>query len=236
MRALKLLILLFFIWCLNPIFLKAKTSYYTIKDLSELFLKEAKKELSWVRGKIYLEDFRMEPEELQVPRSCRVVLKFIAPPRIGSNVALARFYCMGKSVTTARLWGYVEAKVKVVVVKREVPNRAILRAEDLGFEERKLSKLPRGVIFELSEAVGRETKMSLRPGRPLLKSQIKVPPLIRRRQVVTIIARGKHLIVKAKGIALQDGNLNQRIKVKNISSKKIIWGKVISPEEVEVMF
>ena len=209
---------------------------YTEKVLKRIFLNEVKKRLPWVNGKIYLEDFRIEPEDLKIPCRARMKLKFLGSPRIGSNVALAIFSLNGKRLGVARIWGYVDAKVKVVVAARPIPNKAILTKADLKLEEKRLSRLPQGVILNIKEALGKEVRMSLKPGRVLLKSQITEPPLIRRGQVVVIVARGKNIVVKAKGIALQDGSLNQRIKVKNLSSKKIVWGKVVSPDEVEVMF
>jgi flagella basal body P-ring formation protein FlgA len=225
--------LLFFVSLVSS--LKAE-SVYTKQDLKKIFLKEVKKGIFWVNGQIYLEDFRVEPSDLKIPRKAKVELKFLGSPRIGSNVALASFILNGKKIGVARIWGYVDAKVKVVVAARPIPNRAILTEADLKLEEKRLSRLPQGVLFSIKDALGKEVKMSLKPGRVLLKSQIAEPPLIRRGQLVVIVARGKNFVVKAKGIALQNGLLNQRIKVKNISSKKIIWGRVISPEEVEVMF
>ncbi len=230
------------VWIIALLFLSSFASFsraeniYTKEDLKKIFLREVKRGLSWINGKIYLEDFRVEPNDLKIPHRAKLELKFLSSPRIGSNVALALFTLNGKKIGVARIWGYVDAKVKVVVAARPIPNKAILTTADLKLEEKRLSRLPQDVLFNIKEALGKEVKMSLKPGRVLLRSQIAEPPLIRRGQLVVIVARGKNFIVKAKGIALQDGQLNQRIKVKNISSKKIIWGKVISPEEVELMF
>jgi flagella basal body P-ring formation protein FlgA len=42
------------------------------------------------------------------------------------------------------------------------------------------------------------------------------------------------LLVKTKGVALEDGYLGKKMKVKSKGSKKFLEGSLISPTEVEV--
>ena len=224
--------------CINLFFVSELLAkeFYTKEDLKRIFLKEIKNKLFWVKGKIYLEDFRVEPANFKIPSKAKLKLKFFGRPRIGSNVAIGEFYSGNKRIGIVRIWAYVEAKAKVVVANKFIINKAILTKDDIRLEEKKLSQLPQGVIFDINEVLGKQIKMSVSPGRVLLKNYIGEPPLIRRGEVVLIVARNKYLVVKAKGVALQDGYLNQKIKVKNIASKKVVVGKVISPKEVEVVF
>jgi len=123
-----------------------------------------------------------------------------------------------------------------VVLERPVLNKAILSEEDITLELKPLSRLPQDVILNKESAIGKQVRMSLKAGTVLRYSHIQRPVIIKRNQIVYIVARGHNFIVKAKGIALQDGREGGRIKVKNLSSKKVLWGKVISSEEVEVSF
>jgi len=208
-------------------------SFYTLEDFKSIFLKEVKNKLSWVNGEIYLKEIRIEPELVLIPKTTPYKVNFIAPPKIGSNLLVLDFK-KGDTLERVKIWGYVEANVPVVVLKRPVLNKAILSQEDITIELKPISRLPQDVILDKDSVIGKEVRMSLKAGTILRYSHIERPVVIKRNQMVYIVARGKNFIVKAKGIALQDGRSGSNIKVKNISSKKILWGRVISSEEVEV--
>jgi len=210
-------------------------TFYTSEDFKNIFIKEIKNKLSWIKGEIYLEKIRIEPENINIPKEMSYKVKFITTPKVGSNLLILEFR-KGKTLKRIKIWGYVEAKVPVVVLERPVLNKTILSEEDITLELKPLSRLPQDVILNKESAIGKQVRMSLKAGTVLRYSHIQRPVIIKRNQVVYIVARGHNFIVKAKGIALQDGREEGRIKVKNLSSKKVLWGKVISSEEVEVPF
>jgi len=207
---------------------------YTSEDFKNIFLKEVKNRLFWVKGDLYVEKIRIEPELVIIPKSVPYRVNFITTPKIGSNLILLEFK-EGESIKRVKIWGYVDAKVPVVVLKRNLSNKTILSEKDLALELKPLSRLPQDAVLDKNSVLGKELRMSLKAGTVLRYSHIQRPVIIKRNQVIYIVARGRNFVVKAKGIALQDGREGGRIKVRNISSKKILWGKVVSPEEVEVI-
>ncbi len=232
---LRLLALIFITFLFIPSYSKAE-KFYTYRDFKNIFLTKIRKELYWIKGKIVLQQFRVEPENVKIPKNATYKIKFFSSPHIGSNFIVVAFYKNGKKLSTVRLWGYVEAEVPVVVIIKPLNNKDIITKEDIALKFKPLSRLPQDVITDKTEAIGKQTKMSLKPGTILRKSYIDFPILVKVNQEVEIIARGKYFVVKAKGKALQNGRKGDIIKVKNLSSRKIIWAKVISPEEVEVSF
>ncbi|PMP68736.1 MAG: flagella basal body P-ring formation protein FlgA [Thermodesulfobacterium geofontis] len=206
---------------------------YTPEDFKNIFLEEIKKKIPWIKGEFYVERLRIEPESISIPKNLSYKASFIAHPKLGSNLLILEFK-NGDFYEKVKIWGYVEAKVPVMVLKRPVLNKAILSEEDITMELKPLSRLPQDVILDKNSALGKQLRMSLKAGTILRYSHIERPVIIRRNQIVYIVVRGKNFVVKAKGLALQDGREGAEIKVKNISSKKILWGKVISSEEVEV--
>jgi flagella basal body P-ring formation protein FlgA len=60
-------------------------------------------------------------------------------------------------------------------------------------------------------------------------------PVVKRGQQVKIAIKAGALLLTATGLAYNDGKLDQMIKVQNISSSKIILGRVAGPGLVEVM-
>ncbi|MCX8041284.1 MAG: flagellar basal body P-ring formation chaperone FlgA [Thermodesulfobacteriaceae bacterium] len=233
---LTLAVLLSFLFMVNKSLAKLEnSSFYTLEDFKALFLKEIKKELSWINGTLILENFRVEPENLKIPQSASFKTKFISSPKLGSNTLLVTFF-LGKNPELVRIWGYVEAQVPVVVVKRPINAKNLLRPEDLALEERPLSRLPQDVVLDVNSVIGKQLKTSLKAGNVLRGCLIEAPMVVKKNSLVNIVAKNGKIIVKAQGKALQNGRVGEIIKIQNLSSKKVLLGKVVSSEEVEVSF
>ncbi len=69
------------------------------------------------------------------------------------------------------------------------------------------------------------------------QAEPKSPPLlVRRRDVVRLVARTRYLTVTATGQALQDGRRGQFIRVRNLKSQRVVVGQVVDAGVVEVVF
>lgn len=210
-------------------------TFYTLEDFKRLFLNEIKKELSWVNGTFILENFRIEPENINIPKNASFKVKFISEPKIGSNTLLVTFF-LGKTVEVIRIWGYVEALVPVVVAKKPLEKQHILSEKDIFLEKRPLSKLPQDVILDVTSLIGKQLRMSLKAGTVLRSCYVEEPIIVKRNTIVDIVAKNEKIVVKAKGKVLQNGKLGEMVKVQNLTSKKVLLGKVSSSNEVEVNF
>jgi flagella basal body P-ring formation protein FlgA len=65
----------------------------------------------------------------------------------------------------------------------------------------------------------------------MLEAQI----MVRRGQSVTLLVRNDALNIRMAGKALMDGAVDQRIRVENTGSRRVVEGFVRSPEYVEVL-
>lgn len=88
-------------------------------------------------------------------------------------------------------------------------------------------------ITDSSLIIGSKTKKDIRAGEYLKISDLC---LVAKGDVVTISARSHGLEIKATGIAMEEGKLNETIAVKNMKSGKIIRALVRSANSVEVVF
>jgi flagella basal body P-ring formation protein FlgA len=210
--------------------------FYTFKDVRNIFLKNLKKELKWLKGELVLKRFNIEPENFKISKKAIPRIEFLSIPRIGTNMALIKFYLKGERIRVLRAWGYIDARIPVIILKKNLQEGEVIKKEDIVEDKMLLSQLPQDVITSSREVIGKELKISLKAGTILRMTYIEPPTLIKRHQQVYIVAVGKNFIVRARGIALQDGKKGEYIRVRNISSKKIVWGKVISSKEVEVSF
>lgn len=208
--------------------------FYSPEELKELFLLEVSKKISWLKGEFVVERFGFEPKEVKIPKGSSYKVVFSNRPYPGFILLTFVFKDKEKEINL-KTWGYVEVFVSAIVSGKQLSKGEILTKEVLVSQKKPFTKLPSDAVFNEEEILGKELKVSLRPGEVIRRSYLNEPLVIRRNQEVLIVVRFKNLLVKAKGKALQDGKLGEVIKVKNISSKKEVWGKVVSSNEIEVM-
>ena len=61
-----------------------------------------------------------------------------------------------------------------------------------------------------------------------------MPPVLKRGEKVSIVVRKEALFLRIPGEILEDGAVGEKIRVRNLQSKKIIEATVLSRDEVEV--
>ena len=125
---------------------------------------------------------------------------------------------------------YVSAKVRivsdVVVTSQPLSRGAKLERGNLRLARQDLATLRSGYITHLQEAVGKILKQPLSAGTPLAPHHIQTPKLVRRGEQVVIHAYGSGVKVSSSGTALTDGTAGERIRVCNLTTKRIIEGTV----------
>jgi len=120
----------------------------------------------------------------------------------------------------------IERYADAVVVARPISNKQTIQPSDLRIERTEMSRLSRGYFSDFKSVVGLQTRRALTPGQVVLPGHLTQPRLVERGQLVTLYATRPGLTVRMKGIALEDGQEGERIRVRNRSSKRIVEGIV----------
>jgi flagellar basal body P-ring formation protein FlgA len=128
----------------------------------------------------------------------------------------------------------VRSYEQVAVISQVLATKHILTQEDLHFEKLDTSKLSPGYITDITKVLGMETRRGLQNGTPLNIYMLEKPIIIKQLAMINIISNVNGIVVKTSGQALQDGREGNVIRVKNVSSNRIITGKVIDGSTVEV--
>lgn len=95
----------------------------------------------------------------------------------------------------------------------------------------------RGQVFtKKNPPYGLVASRNLRINTFLTDNLTKQPTLVKKGNQILITARTGNIIVKMNGKALEDGVKGQQIRVKNTSSGRIIYAKVVTDNEVLVNY
>jgi len=135
-----------------------------------------------------------------------------------------------KMVADLRIYG------KVVTAVRALKRDAILRRADLRLVERDITTLGPDLAIDLEDVQGKQLKKSIRTGAAIFKSYLKAPQIIKRGDLVNIVAGKNGLRISVPGQARAAGALGEFIKVKNMMSRRVVFGLIRSEKEVEVTF
>ncbi|MDN4503177.1 flagellar basal body P-ring formation chaperone FlgA [Alteromonadaceae bacterium BrNp21-10] len=125
----------------------------------------------------------------------------------------------------------VEETQSVVVSVNALSPGALISDEDIKVVNLDKNLLRYSTYSDSSDVVGAKVKRRLQSGQPLKPSQICY---VCKGDAITIIAKSSGLNIKTAGIAQQDGNIGDQIRVQNGSSKRSINATIESANEVVV--
>jgi flagella basal body P-ring formation protein FlgA len=113
---------------------------------------------------------------------------------------------------------------------RAIRSQSVLAAEDLVLAE---PTVPGG-LTAIEDAVGKEARVTLYPGRPILLSQIGAPALVERNQLVRMVYAQGSLSIVTEGRALDRAGAGEAVRVMNLASRQIVTGAVAADGSIEV--
>lgn len=123
----------------------------------------------------------------------------------------------------------------VLVAKRPMIKGRKVVDEDIYQVEMDVQKLKQGYFIDKSDLIGQVCKQNISADNPLNPYNIELAKLVHKGEQITIVAGNDGLSISMAGIAIEDGALGEPVKVKNLSSKKIIEAQVSGTKTVKVI-
>lgn len=128
----------------------------------------------------------------------------------------------------------IEVETSVLVLRRPLARRARVEVTDVEPLVRRVPGLATVFINDVASLSGHRLKRSLPVGTALTVDMLQPDVLVRRGQQVTLIAANGGVQIRAQGEALTEGAASERVRVKNVSSLKVVEGVVESDGIVRV--
>ena len=130
----------------------------------------------------------------------------------------------------------IETLANVVVTTRPLGRHKIIRQADISVKRIDISKLQVNIISDPKKVIGRRTKRSIDPATILRTDLVELPPIVKRGDLVTIIAEAGGMRITALGKIKKKGHKGEILKVINLNSKKEIYARVVDANTVRVTF
>lgn len=120
----------------------------------------------------------------------------------------------------------------VPVLKNKVERGMLISQEDIQIIRANVTNLPTDIALDPQEIQGKRVIKSVSLGEPLRRSDLDIPPAVEKGKTVKMKFQSGAFTAVATGIAIQSGQIDDLIDVKNDRSNKIVKGKVVSHDEV----
>ena len=137
-----------------------------------------------------------------------------------------------------RIWATATVQVlaDVVVTRKPLGRHKPITEDDIELRRMDLAQLPSNAITDPDAVLGKRTRRSIGSQTVLRSNLVEFPPLVKRGDVVVIIAESNGLKITALGMVKKKGRLGENIPVVNYDSKKIIYAQVLDSSTVKVDF
>ena len=123
---------------------------------------------------------------------------------------------------------------KIVKLSRSLGRGEVITHDDLVLVSSPPHRLV-GYFEKLDDVIGRKTNRSLSINQAVRNRHLKMDWLVEKNQTVTIETQIGGVTVAGSGIALDNAQIGDLLKVSNQSSKVVIEGRVVSEKKVKVI-
>ena len=148
----------------------------------------------------------------------------VALPRGTQSRVLARVACRNTVFWSLNVPVDIHRKADVLVMRRAVARGENIAVGDVVVQSRVLPGLTSSFVSRPQDLAGRLTRRPIPEGTAVTADALDAPLLIHRGQSVVLTARAGGLEVRAPGLAMADAAAEQRVRVRNLNSLKIIEG------------
>jgi len=210
---------------ITPIKIKALVSDYLIKNIA------------LDTGQVLIKEIRVA-ENVRLPGG-RISYKVTAPPtsRLMGKIPLAvNFDVNGKFYRRIWVSATIEILTDVVVTRKPLGRYKPITEDDISVQKMDLSRLPADIIRDPEMVLGKRTRRAIGAQTVLRPNLVEFPPLVKRGDMVMIIAETQGLKITTFGQVKKKGRRGERIPVINLDSKKTIYARVVDSKTVKIEF
>lgn len=163
------------------------------------------------------------------------IITLLSKPKIGHQAL--KLLIKNKYNETYKITVYVRLTVlkRLAVATHTLKKGEIITKNDFEIKQVEINSVYEYQELEYVNPLGLCATRTIK-GNSIIKGEyLTTPILIKRGSIVTIEKKIGNITITLRGIALESGSLNDIIRIKNLTSNKIITGKVISPNKIQAL-
>ena len=129
----------------------------------------------------------------------------------------------------------ISNSIKLITLRNNLKKGEVIQKYDLKFDY-KTNSVGNGFFESFDKLVGRKINQNLSKGQVIKIRHLEENFMVSEGQSIIIFSDLYGINVRMQGNALENGHFNELIKVKNISSGKIVQGRVINEKKILINY
>ena len=163
---------------------------------------------------------------------CLTPLEISLPFNSGQRIT-ARVNCH-TPVWSLFVTAQVRQLMDVVITNRPLIRNSIIGPNDVRLSEQDVIRLSGDYFLQPTDVIGKQVRRPIGSDQVINSRMVEVALAVKRGDQVSLESRRGSLVIRTVGVALEDGNLNQQIRVRNENSGNEVRAIVIAPGRVQV--
>ena len=129
----------------------------------------------------------------------------------------------------------ISNSIKLITLRNNLKKGEVIQKHDLKFDY-KTNSVGNGFFESFDKLVGRKINQNLSKGQVIKIRHLEENFMVSEGQSIIIFSDLYGVNIRMQGNALENGHFNELIKVKNISSGKIVQGRVINEKKILINY
>ncbi|MCK4469434.1 MAG: flagellar basal body P-ring formation protein FlgA [Desulfobacterales bacterium] len=155
---------------------------------------------------------------------------------IGNSSFTVRCYENGAFLNGKTVRVRIEVLMDVVVSTKSLHRNVKIERGDVRLVKKWFNRLPSNVTSSPDAVVGMKLRTNVKPNTEITGNMVRSIPMVKRGKPVRIVFENGPMRITTIGLSEQDGMHGELIKVRNVSSKKVIYARVMGNSLVKVEF
>ena len=155
---------------------------------------------------------------------------------LGETYFVLKLYNNGVLFREESIRVRIEVLREFVVSIKNLGRDSIIGANDVSLQKKWVRSIPLNSISNMDEVVGKLLCVSVRPNTEISRNMLKEVTAVKRGKMVQIVLDSGAINITTMGLSEEDGAEGSFVKVRNISSNKIIYARVVGESKVKVDF
>ncbi|MBN2516003.1 MAG: flagellar basal body P-ring formation protein FlgA [Deltaproteobacteria bacterium] len=207
------------------------------ETIKGIIVSHIEKNMPWPKGSVRIE-FEAGISGVTLPGNeitCRVVNNR-KEDYIGYSMFTVRFYNKGVFVKKQAARVKMEVLKGVVVSSKFLSKDTRIEPDDIMLVNKWFNRIPSNVITNIDDVIGRTLRTNVKLNTEITRSMLQNTPVVKKGELVRIVLQKGPLKISTVGLSKQNGETGDLIRITNISSKKIIYARVVGDSIVSVEY
>ena len=124
--------------------------------------------------------------------------------------------------------------ISVPVLNHSISAGEIIKEDDISYIDVPEQKVHQRMVIDESQLVGKTPKRMIKADKPVLTHEIKIPIVMKKGALVTLVLRTPDMLLSTQAKALEDGTKGEAIRFMNTTSQKIIMATILSDNQAQI--